>query len=285
MDIAVIGTSPIILMLALKLSNNNNIKIFDSSKNIGGAWSVKKFNNNLYIPRQTNVVVPTSFREEKKLISLNKYLKTKYHIKIKKFNSFQFKQKYLPKNIFFFDLSFFFQKVKKEIRLKNKQIKKILIKEEKFYLENEKFDKVLLPYFSSINSIANKKKKKLTNYKVSKSKHIVFIMKRKTTKKLIYEEYTDKVFDRYLINGEKNYFVGRVSREYKNKSFKSIIRDTKIKFLDEKNIKKKATFYYKHFKRDEKQIKVLKKNKINNLLIVDTRQFANSLVKLKNIYE
>ena len=45
-------------------------------------------------------------------------------------------------------------------------------------------------------------------------------MKRKKFNKLVYEEYTDKVFDRYLINGKKNYFVGRVSREYKKKILK-----------------------------------------------------------------
>ena len=285
MNIAVIGTSPIILMLALKLSSNNNIKIFDTSKNIGGAWSVKKFGNNLYIPRQTNVVVPTSFKEEKKLIKLNEYLKNKYDIKIKKFNNFQFKQAYRPKNIFFYDLSLFYNKVKKKIQVKNKHIKKILIKGKKFYLGNEEFDKVLLPYFSSVNSI-EKKKKIFTNYDVSKSKHIVCVMKKKTLKKLIYEENTDIVFDRYLVNGEKNYFVGRVSREYKKKSLKSIIRRTKIKFLDEKNIKIKSTFYYEHFKRDEKQIKILEStNKNENLLIIDTKQFVNSLVKFKNIYE
>jgi hypothetical protein len=155
MNIAVIGTSPIILMLALKLSINNNVKIFDTSKKIGGAWSVKKFANNLYIPRQTNVVVPTSSQEEKKLIKLNEYFKNKYDIKIKKFNNFQFKQAYRPKNIFFYDLSFFYNEVKKKIQVKNKYIKKILIKAKKFYLGNEEFDKVLLPYFSSVNYIVS----------------------------------------------------------------------------------------------------------------------------------
>ena len=286
MDIAVIGTSPIILMIALKLSYNNNVKIFDSSKNIGGAWSVKKFNNNLYIPRQTNVVVPTSLKEEKKLIRLNKYIKNKYGIKIKKFDNFQFKQTYRPKNIFFYDLTLFYNKVKKKIQIKNKHIKKILIKGTKFYLGNEEFDKVLLPYFSSINSIENKKEIITTNYKVSKSKHIICVMKKKTSKKFIYEENVDMVFDRYLINGKKNYFVGRVSKEFKKKSKEYILSNTKIKFLNKKNIKQTILFRYKNFKRDDKQIKILvNKNKNKNLIIIDTKQLAHSLIKFKNIYE
>ena len=105
-------------------------------------------------------------------------------------------------------------------------------------------------------------------------------MRKKTSKKLIYHEYTDKVFDRYLINGEKNYFVGRISREYKNNSLKMIMKETKIKFLNEKNIKKKTFFYYKNFKRDEKQIKTLVNKKRNkNLVVIDTKQFAKSLTK------
>ena len=59
---------------------------------------------NLLVPRQTNAVVPTSLKEEKKIIKLNKYLIKKFNIKIKKFDSFKFKQKYKPKNIFFYDL-------------------------------------------------------------------------------------------------------------------------------------------------------------------------------------
>lgn len=280
MNIAVIGTSPIMLMRALKLSSKHDVKIFDPSKNIGGAWSMKNFGNNLHIPRQTNAVVPTSLKEEKKLIKLNKFLKANLSIKIKKFDSFKFKQNYKPKSIFFYDLNFFYKKVVKRLHIKHKEIKKIKIKGKNFYLGNEKFDKVLVPYFNSINFIENKHKKIFTNYRLFRSKHIICIMRKKTSKKLIYQEYTDKVFDRYLINGEKNYFVGRISREFKNNSLKIIMKETKIKFLNEKNIKKKTFFYYKNFKRDKKQIKTLVNKKNNkNLVVIDTQQFAKSLTK------
>lgn len=280
MDIAIIGTSPIILIQALKLANKHNVKIFDYSKNIGGAWSIKKFGKYLKIPRQTNAVVPTSLKEEKKIIKLNKNLMKKLHIKIEKFDNFNFKQKYKPKNIFFYDFSLFYEKIKKKIPIQNKKINKIIIKEKNFYLGNQRFDKVLIPYFNSINFVKDKQKKILIKYELFKSKHVVFIMKKKISKKLIYEEYTDNVFDRYLINGKKNYFVGRVSREYKKKSLKTIIKKTNIKFLSEKNIKKKTYFYYKNFKRNEKQIKTLiNKNKNKNLVIINTKQLATSLTK------
>ena len=44
MKIALVGTSPIISLIAEKLSEKNDITIFDNSKKIGGAWSWENFN-------------------------------------------------------------------------------------------------------------------------------------------------------------------------------------------------------------------------------------------------
>ena len=224
-------------------------------------------------------------KEEKKIIKINKFLKKNFNIKSQKFDNFQFNQNYKPNNIFFYDLSSLYHKVKKEITIINKRINKILIKNDDFYLRNEKFDQVLIPYFNSINLIEYNKKKILIDYQLFKSKHICCLLNKGMSKKLVYNEFTDKVFDRYLINGKKNYFVGRISREYKNKNFKNLINDTNISFLNKKNISKKFFFYYKNFKRNEEQIKTLVKIKNKNLKIVNTKQFATSLTKLFNIHE
>jgi DNA-binding cell septation regulator SpoVG len=285
MKIAIIGTSPIMLIRALILSSQHNVKIFDPSKIIGGAWGMMKLEKKLNIPRQTNAIVPTSLKEEKKIIKINKFLKKNFYIKIKKFDNFQFKQNYKPKNIFSYDLSSLYQKVKKEIPIINKKINKILIKNDDFYLRKEKFDQVFISYFNSINHIEYNKKKILIDYQLFKSKHVGCLLKKKMSKKLVYNEFTDKVFDRYLINGKKNYFVGRISREYKDKNFKNLMNDTNINFLNKKNISKKVFFYYKNFKRNEQQIKTLVEIKNKNLKIIDTKQFATSLTKLFNIYE
>ena len=285
MNIGIIGTSPIMLIEALKLSKDNKVKIFDPSSNTGGAWSVKRVGKNLYAPRQTNAVVPTSFKEERKILKLNKFIAKKFNINIEKFDNYIFKQNYKPKNIFFYDLSFFYEKVKKKIQIKKKRVHKILIKNKSLYLGNEKFDQVLVPYFNSINSIKNNNKVSLTSHTMFKSKHMLCLMKRKKFNKLVYEEYTDKVFDRYLINGKKNYFVGRVSREYKKKNTQTLLKNTDIRFLEKKNIKKNIFFYYKNFKRDKKQINNLIKNKKNkNLKFINTKQFATSLIKVLESY-
>ena len=73
------------------------------------------------------------------------------------------------------------------------------------------------------------------------------LMKRKKFNKLVYEEYTDKVFDRYLINGKKNYFVGRVSREYKKKKYSNFIEKYGYSILRKKKHKKKYFFLLQKF--------------------------------------
>ena len=111
------------------------------------------------------------------------------------------------------------------------------------------------------------------------------LMKRKKFNKLVYEEYTDKVFDRYLINGKKNYFVGRVSREYKKKNTQTLLKNTDIRFLEKKNIKKNIFFYYKNFKRDKKQINNLIKNKkIKMKLLIQQFMLIKVLESVVGIY-
>ena len=56
--IAVIGSSPIMILLAYSLLKNNDVTIFEKNKILGGAWLTRKilkdFNSNIH----TNVIVP-----------------------------------------------------------------------------------------------------------------------------------------------------------------------------------------------------------------------------------
>ena len=85
---------------------------------------------------------------------------------------------------------------------------------------------------------------------------------KKKFNKLVYEEYTDKVFDRYLINGKKKIILlVEFQENIKKKNTQTLLKNTDIRFLEKKNIKKNIFFYYKNFKRDKKQINNLIKNK------------------------
>lgn len=282
MKIAIIGTSPIMALIALKLSKKYDVKIFEPRRNIGGAWSTKEYKKNLFIPRQTNVVIPASLREEAQLVKINLLLKNKFQVKIKKTKDFDFIQKFKPKYIYFYDLNNLFKKIQNNIV--REKISNIFIKKNKFFLNGKRFDKVLVPYFNSINFIKYRMKKIYFDYNLSRSKHLTCILKKKKQKKLIYHEYRDRVFDRYLIDEKRNFFVGRIAREYKKKTFNKLIADTEIPRI-KKDIIYKNYFYFDHYKKNQEDIKKLEKIKQKNLLIINTLQLSHSLIKFKKLWE
>ena len=48
MKIAIIGTTPIMVLKALLLSKNHDVTIFEKTNKLGGAWSFGKFKNFSY---------------------------------------------------------------------------------------------------------------------------------------------------------------------------------------------------------------------------------------------
>ena len=89
--IAVIGSSPIMILLAYSLLKNNDVTIFEKNKILGGAWLTRKilkdFNSNIH----TNVIVPLKKKDENYIVKINKILK-KLNVKIKK-NKLKYEQK------------------------------------------------------------------------------------------------------------------------------------------------------------------------------------------------
>ena len=116
--IALIGSSPIILIIAHHLSKSgNDIKIFDANKKIGGAWSYFKFEN-YHISTQTNVIVPDTKFEERNIPLINQYLKKEFKVKIS-INRDKFKPLgYLAKKNYDYKLNPLYQKI-----INNKKIK------------------------------------------------------------------------------------------------------------------------------------------------------------------
>ena len=146
MNIAIIGTSPIMIILANQLSKKNNITIFEKSKNYGGAWSLEKYKTE-YIHGKTNVVIPRNKREEKFVIRMNKYLEKKFNI-VAKVNKQFFSDSgiYKPKKIFIYDFKNLFIDLNKKFNIK-KNIKEIKINKNKVIINNKNyFDKIYIPY-------------------------------------------------------------------------------------------------------------------------------------------
>ena len=98
MNSAIIGDSPIMLILANHLKKKENIKIYFNKNNIGGAWSYVKFKNE-NISRQTNVIVPVDKKVEKFQNKINKSL-SNYKVKVQKAQGFHKPNAHLSKKNF-----------------------------------------------------------------------------------------------------------------------------------------------------------------------------------------
>ena len=109
--IALIGTSPIMLIIANHLVKmNNKITIYSFNKKVGGAWSYYKYKNH-YISTQTNVIVPDNKFEERNMPLINEYLTKEFNVPITR-NYDKFMPKgYLAKKNYNYNLNPLYEKV------------------------------------------------------------------------------------------------------------------------------------------------------------------------------
>ncbi len=283
MNIAIIGTSPIMIILANQLSKNNNITIFEKSKNYGGAWALEKYKSE-HTNGKTNVVIPRNKREEKFVLKMNKFLKQKFNI-IAKVNNQFFSDSgiYKPKKIFIYDFKNLFLDLNKKFDIK-KDIKKIKVNKNKVIINNKDyFDKIYIPYNAGIDKINILNTVRKIDFSKIISKHILIITKKKVLKNFYYTEDFDNVFDRVLISNKKKFysFTARIRKNYKKFSLKILLKKTKINLKGNKIYLTKILKYQNHYRGPE-QIKELLKLKDNKKIsIVDTRQFVKSLISLR----
>lgn len=283
MNIAIVGTSPIMIILANQLSKNNNITIFEKSKNYGGAWALEKYKSE-YTNGKTNVVIPRNKKEEKFVIKMNKFLEKKFNI-IAKVNNQFFSDSgiYKPKKIFIYDFKNLFLDLNKKFDIK-KDIKKIEVNKNKVIINNKDyFDKIYIPYNAGIDKINILNTVRKIDFSKIISKHILIITKKKVLKNFYYTEDFDNVFDRVLISNKKKFysFTARIRKNYKKFSLKILLKKTKINLKGNKIYLTKILKYQNHYRGPE-QIKELLKLKNNKKIsIVDTRQFVKSLISLR----
>jgi hypothetical protein len=283
MNIAIIGTSPIMLILANQLSKKNNITIFEKSKNHGGAWSFEKYKSE-YVNGKTNVVIPRNKREEKFVIRMNKYLERKFNIDVK-LNKHFFSDSgiFKPKKIFIYNFKNLFIDLNKKFNIK-KNIRKIEINKNKVIINNNNyFDKIYIPYNAGIDKIKVFNTVKKIDFSKIVSKHILIISKKKLLKNFYYTEDFDNVFDRGLIASKKKFysFTARIRKNYKLSSLKTILKKTKINLKGNKIYLIKILKYQNHYRSPEQIEKLLKLKNDKKISIVDTRQFVKSLISLR----
>lgn len=283
MKIGIVGTSPIMTILAIALSKKNKVVLFEKRKNFGGAWSFFKYKS-MYIHNKTNVIFGTKTSEDKYIKNIIKYLKKNFKMKIKKNkNIFRTILKYKPKNIFRFEINKIYRHLKKSnVKIINKEVFDLSIKKDKVYLNEEKFDKVYIPTFIGLNKAKINKKTFYFDYNKITSKHIVIVSKKKFLDKFYYVEEFNNVFDRAL--QEKNFFLYLFTARIKTNFFG--LSSNKLIEMSNFNIKKKnllisRIFKYENCHRNYLQIKKLNRlNRFSKINVVDTAQFVPAFKKL-----
>ena len=286
--IAIIGTSPIMSILAKELSQKNDVTIFEKDKKLGGAWSLSKYKNNFFSDK-TNLIVPNRIRDAKYLYSMNFYLNKRHNISIKNSKAKIFLSKtaeYQPKLFYKYNINKllkndFFRK----LIIKKKEIKNIKIINNKVQIASYEFDKLFIPMYSSIKNIDINNKIYRSNYKKITSKHFFLITQKIKDNNFLYKEDFNKVFDRAQIIKKNKIcaFTGRIRKKYKNKNENFLLKNLNI------NYKKKLLtkiISYSNFYRDEKQkenlFKICKKTKLVDL--IDTSNFVTGYSFIKKYF-
>ncbi len=287
MKIALIGTSPIMIILAKKLSKKNDVTIYEKRRSYGGAWSLVNHKGEL-INDKTNVVIPRNIREEKFVKKMNKFIDTNFKIKSKLNNQFfSDSGKYKPKKIFIYNFEKLYLNLKKFFRIKKKEIKSLEIKKNKVIVnQTDTFDKIYIPFFAGLNKIKiNNKTFKIEFSKIT-SKHILILSKKKLINNFYYTENLNDVFDRALVKNFQKFksFTARVKKEYKGYGLNNLIKLAKLNIKGKKIFYKKIMKYTNSHRSFEQKKKLMKLNKIKNITIVDTAQFINALLKLKIVH-
>ena len=283
--LAIIGTSPIMILLYFRLIKKNSIDVFESS-NIGGAWRIDEINGKNYTTHN-NVIVALNEKEEKFIDKINNELENLGCTKIKPTGKYETLSNYIHKNIYIHDLSGLYLSFKKKCNsLIQKKVSSIKTSYNKVSINGTEYDQVYLPSCFDINQIMIEKTSLCTSSSKSISHHLTVVYDKINFPDISYTENFDNVFDRayFKQEGKNTLFTGRVRRKYKKlPSNKLVDASTLLKNTTNNIIKLKLNKYY-HTIIEEDILEDLKsKLKKTNIFIIETRQFVKSY-KLLNSF-
>jgi hypothetical protein len=283
--IAIIGTSPIMILLYFRLMKNNSIDVFENS-NLGGAWRIDKINGQKYTTHN-NVIVALKKNEEKYINLINKELENLGCTKIRPSGIYETLSNYNHKNLFIHDLSGLYVTFKKRCNsLIKKKVSKLKAYKKKVYLNGIEYDHVYLPSCFDIKKINldNENINSVSNLSISH--HLTVLYDKIKVPNISYTENFDNVFDRayFKKDNKKIIFTGRVRRKYKKfKPNKLIEASNLLQKLKNYVVRLKLNKYH-HYIIDDNILDNLKyKFNKTNIFLIETRQFVYSyklLIKL-----
>lgn len=287
-NVAILGSSPIMIILAYELKKRgNDVCILDFRKTIGGAWSYTNFESK-NIATQTNVIVPDNDFEEENIPKLNNYLATTFNVNIEEnYDSFQ-PLGYLAKNNYDYDLRNIYNLVSDDvIPRKNIFVDQISTEKDKVKINNKLiFDKIYVPTYCGATKILIDEVETNITPNIIISEHALLIANKINTEYLTYSENFDKNFDRVQIKNINNFdiFTGRIRKDNKGNEVEKLIDTSNL--VDEKDIIKIEKHKYKNFYRDFNQRKKLKHAvKGSNIEYVNTALFVEAFFELNKKYD
>jgi len=272
--IAILGTSPLMLMLAKKLSKNNIVHVYEKRKNIGGAWKINNYKGiNFHV--HTNIVSPLHDKDAKYVNLLNKSFRNQHKVRIKKnLKSFstavdnskgiRVAKKLNTKKIFEYNFNDFFNRSKKKLKIRKKKIENIKASKNGINICNINYDRLYITAFAGVDKIIlNNKKIIRFPFRLINSKHLIIIANKEFIKNFYYSETFNDVFDRAQMRKMKNmyFFTARITKKFKKASVKKILNMSNF-HLKKKNILlvKKISFnnHFRHPHEIKKMIKNLR---------------------------
>jgi len=284
-NVAILGSSPIMIILAYELLNKGeNVRILDFRSEIGGAWSYINFRNT-FISTQTNVIVPDNDFEEKNIPKLNEYLIKTFDIKIIENNdSFQ-PLGYLAKNNYDYDLRNIYKLISENIIPRdNIFVDQLVLTKNKVEINKEYvYDKVYIPTHCGISEIIINGKSFDVSSNTIISEHALLIAGKTNIGHLAYSENFDDNFDRVQIKDVDDFdvFTGRIRKDKKGWSVENLIKTSNL--VDDNEIIKLEKFKYKNYYRNFDQRKKLQDcTKDSNVDYINTALFVEAFFELND---
>ena len=280
--VCILGTSPLMALIFMRLQKSYDISIYEQNKNIGGAWQYHEFQG-VSFSTFNNIIIPENKIEDDKVLDINSEL-NKYRCRIiTPTVPVVPTYPYEAKNIFLHDFTDFFKETNLQKAVFNSKINEINILEKEVLVNSKSFKFLFLPENFDVNIL--KINNTLFNLKIKTviSSHLTAFIESNNMSLCTYDDNFDNVFDRAQIKRlNDNYiFTGRVRKEHKNKEISHICNLSSFLRKQIENIYHTELNYYKHHILDNETLYNLR-NKIINypVSIVATKQFNDGYLHL-----
>ncbi len=287
--IALIGTSPITLLVAHALAKSHEITIFEENSTFGGAWSKKDVDGNR-INTKSNILTPLCKQEEKWIDAINRHLMKHFSIEPKPISSrVKLINDYVPKTVYDYDMHPLFQHCRNTHTIVAETVRSIKQLSDSVIVNGRSFCKLFIPTYAGINHIDTESTRIATPFTVIVSKHLNILTDRQVERLFYYTEERDDILDRvqYKDIGNTYSLTARIGLKFKQCSVQELVDNANFTPSEMHSITYKAIECYKNYYRDGamKQQLVTAIAQCKNISHLDTTQFVASFIGISHLLD